>query len=267
MRKGQILLSVFLAVFVAFIAATTFNAQQVAANATNPIAPMTLTVDHSSRLNTSQYPVKTINAEAGNVSALTVAGFSATKAWQGYYGNVSGTLVLKDEENYTFYDWTETEPKGEIYASPNNTVIWSGIACFNMTANYSLTGELNETVVETMYNIDTTDSDGLAETFNVTTHPAFQVGDTPIAVNTCPATSMYVNSAYQTASFHQVLLNGGGGTTMVFTSIIENDATDVDTDKTGFNGQEMDFQMLVIEDGHDGQEDASTPYYFWIEIE
>jgi len=35
-----------------------------------------------------------VPAQAGNVTELTINATSVTKAWQGYYGNVSGRLVF-----------------------------------------------------------------------------------------------------------------------------------------------------------------------------
>ena len=48
----------------------------------------------SSRMNASAAGNAT--ALAGNVTELSISGFSITQSWQGYFGNVSGTIQLAD---------------------------------------------------------------------------------------------------------------------------------------------------------------------------
>jgi len=259
MRKGQIILSVILAIFVLVAVTNT-----VWADSTDPLPPLTLESLSSSRMETGDISVQYLPAEAGNISHLNISGISVTKTWQGFVGNVSGTLVLRDADNNTMYDWTVAEPKGEVYASVNNSITWTGVACFDHT---TAGGDYNSSIIELAYGVDYTDDDGIDETFNTVTHPAFQVGTTAIAVDSCPSTETYVNNATQTTRFHEMLLNDGTGEALIFATILENDQADNATDIVGFDGVEHDFQMLVIEDGHDGEEDATTNYYFWIEIE
>ena len=47
---------------------------------------------------------KTVAAQAGNVTQLTITHIMITKRWQGYYGNVTGTITLDDADNNTMYD-------------------------------------------------------------------------------------------------------------------------------------------------------------------
>ena len=42
-----------------------------------------------------------IEAEAGNITELTIDDRRTTQAWQGYYGNITGTITLDDANNYT----------------------------------------------------------------------------------------------------------------------------------------------------------------------
>src|SRR3972149_2113802 len=82
-----------------------------------PAAPNTLNPLSSSRFNSSNYASQSLDAFAGNVTQISLTAESQTKAWQGYFGNISGTIVLEDNFGFTFYDWADAEPKGEIYAS------------------------------------------------------------------------------------------------------------------------------------------------------
>ncbi len=79
-----------------------------------PQAPETFTVTESGRRGNQS--AQTIEAEAGNVTALSVDAQIITQAWQGYYGNITGTITLDDADNITFYDWSLSSPTGEIYA-------------------------------------------------------------------------------------------------------------------------------------------------------
>jgi hypothetical protein len=223
--------------------------------------PTVLTFVRGSRFNTSLYPAKNVSAIAGNVTELTITGSSPTKAWQGFYGNITGTLVLEDSSGNVFYNWSVAEPKGTVFASPNSSISFSSIKCFNFTANGS--SEINLTGVEGEYNINTADVDGINETFNSSNPSTFYVGATTIAAGSCPATFVFQNGAYQVSNFINVLLTDS--TNLVFSTIIENKQTNVNTDLAGYNGVDYDFQLLVAEDGH-GSDTSTTSYYFWVEL-
>ena len=235
------------------------TAMQVAA--ADPTSPTALSQQQSSTFNTSRFDGKNTTAMAGNVTELSLTGTSPTEAWQGYYGNITGTITLEDSTGNVFYNWSVAEPEGEIYASINSSITWSNIECFNYTANGSL--EINLTLMEAQYNIGPIDDDGINETFNDTIHPTLYVGSRTINSNTCPSTHPFTNAGRQSAYFHNLLLTDNQS--LVFTTIIENDDTSVTTDVTGYNGGAYDFQMLVAEDGHDS-DITSTVYYFWVEI-
>ena len=91
----------------------------------SPLAPQTAPSDSSG--NNSAY--------AGNITYLGISGISVTQSWQGYFGNVSGAIILADNNNNAIYNWTLAEPSGEVYSSTNSSITWSSIQCFNFTAN------------------------------------------------------------------------------------------------------------------------------------
>ena len=101
----------------------------------DPAAPTTATASDAQRANISQYGTKSIPASAGNVTKLTLVGTSVTQTWQGFYGNITGTITLDDASNYTFYDWSLAEPQGEIYATNATVSDWSTAHCFNFSNN------------------------------------------------------------------------------------------------------------------------------------
>ncbi|MEA2037843.1 MAG: hypothetical protein U9O94_10135, partial [Nanoarchaeota archaeon] len=106
-----------------------------------------------------------VKAQAGNITALSIDATTVTKSWQGYYGNISGSVTLDDNVNYTMYSWSAVTPEGEVYASNASSVTWSNIKCINFTGNMS-ENQINVTVLEDMFGMGAADSDGVNETFS-----------------------------------------------------------------------------------------------------
>lgn len=206
-----------------------------------------------------------IQAVAGNISHLVVYGVTPTRSWQGYVGNITGNIILADSENNTLYDWYMAEPRGQIYAVNNASVVnWTNIQCFKWDATDGF-GTVDD--LEGYYNISNGDLDGVNETFNRTSSMGIYVGPTSLPAGTCQSQYMYVNNATpgNTAIFEELLLTDGER--IVFTSIIENrDQSGNTTDKTGYDGAIWDFEMIVLEDGH-GTNIAAVNYYFYVELE
>ena len=235
------------------------------ADATDPTGPQSITRDEDQRFDVSSWPSLEVGAEAGNVTKLTITSLTQTQAWQGYYGEISGTITLDDAHNYTMYDWALADPEGEIYASNGSSVTWSSIMCVNYSNDISSDFALNLTTLEDMFGMAESDVDGIDETFNesghlsdgTTDHPVVYVGTHTIAAGTCPATDLYENDSSSGINFTEILLTDNSS--IIFTSIIE-------VNRMGYNSSTWDFQMLVGEDGHDG-DDTVTPYYFFVELE
>lgn len=203
---------------------------------------------------------KAVSAEAGNVTELFINSTRVTTRWQGYYGNISGRIVLDDAYNYSLYDWEIANPTGEIYAvNETATVYWSDIMCFNFSGNSTETIGLNITDVETdLMGASVNDIDGVNETFNLTyTDPTgFNVGSVTINnQDECPLTYLYVSDAYQQTDYREVILTDNRS--VVWTTILEPDGT------TGYDNSAWDFQMLV---GENGDTDGGTNYYFYVEL-
>jgi len=186
-------------------------------------------------------------AIAGNLTELVVTGFTSTQSWQGYYGNVSGTIQLADGSSNVFYNWSQANAEGEILASNTSSVQWSTISCFDMATR--------KDSVEGTYNIGATDVDGLNETFSGNTHPAFTVAAASFGLDTCNATKVFGPNA--AATFTEVLLDDGLNN-IVFASLLADDTV-------GFDNAPHDFEMLVLEDGH-GTDVVAVTYYFFVEL-
>jgi hypothetical protein len=212
-----------------------------------PYGADSVAVENSSTFNASGINPYLVNAQAGNVTQLTITGTAVTTSWQGFYGNITGKIVLADAAGNNFYDWNLSSPSGEVYASRSNAVTWTSINC-STTANV--------TVEEAALGQAAADPDSITNTFTATNHPWFLVGD--VNATTCKATKAYDSTSAQGTGFWQVLLNDETNT--VYTTILDDAPAD------GFNNQPWDFELLVGENGKPGQE-AATPYYFYVELQ
>ena len=207
---------------------------------------------------TSRAPVaspENHSALAGNVTELTIGGTSVTQTWQGYFGNVSGTIQLADSSDNVMYDWSLANPEGEVYASTSNSIDWSNIACFDLNTNHA--------ALETLFNIALDDVDGINETFSdANTHDLFYTNNVEFIAGACPSAYIYDDTgAGNETKFQEVLLTDqSSATQVVFTSIIEEESV------LGFDGSDHDFEMLVLEDGH-GTDLDTTTYFFYVELE
>ncbi|MFH1505728.1 MAG: hypothetical protein ABIE94_01930 [archaeon] len=189
-----------------------------------------------------------INAQAGNVSALNINDTHITDNWAGFYGNVTGNIILESAAGDTFYDWQNASPGGEIFAARAASIDWSSIAC---------AVQANVTAEETALSITTADRDSINNTFHENmssgTHNAFSVGTTDFIANACVwRTNGYVSGAAQTTIFDMVMLNSVSNA--VYTAILNQD-------QAGFDGSDSDFQLLVPV-----TTEGTEAYYFWAEL-
>jgi hypothetical protein len=244
---------------------------------TAPLGPNYIQEINSTRMSNASYGPKPWIAEAGNITELLINATSPSRSWAGYFGNITGQIVLQDVNNNTLYDWQNLEPQGEIYASTNNSVNWPTIRCFNHTSDEGsgdstdrfVQTDINATTENARYGIENTAPDAINATFNRTTHVQFNIGTITIPTNTCYVTWTYVNNVSQSTDFQEMLLTDGNPyNALLFMTFIENNDINNETDTFGFDGRDHDFQMLVAEDGHPGaSEDLTTTYYFWTEIQ
>jgi hypothetical protein len=246
---------------ISFVAALSPNGATV-----SPGTPMTAPNDSAGNA----------SAMAGNITELTISGFSTTQAWQGYFGNVSGVIQLADSNRKVMYNWSLAQPGGEVYASTNSSVIWTNIQCFNFTAvgNLTVDGEVsgetskngyNLTMLQAMYGISESDGDTVNNTFvylgAANGHNAFYTANKQFIAGECPNTRIFDSNGVGTdGDFEEVLLYEPTSTSTVFASLIEKGGTN------GFDSQTHNFEMLVLENGHNGDVSATT-YYFFVELE
>ena len=246
-----------------FILLTSF----VFAVSSQPQGPTGFRTAGSSRYQNNSNAV-VIQADAGNVTALIINNTRNTEAWQGYYGNITGKVTLSDANNQTLYDWSLPNPTGEVYASNGSGVTWSKVYCMNVSYlrgvnnSGSVVYSVNSTQIELLYGINVTDVDGLNETFNdtYTSVLGFKTGATSFTTsNGCSLTHPYTSTIYSNA-WEELLLSDNES--IIFTSLIRKGADGFQSGTTDI----YDFQMLVLENGHVGQESTLTNYYFYVEL-
>jgi hypothetical protein len=238
MKKGM---KVFLFVLVGLVSMYAVFAQPLGANNAVWINSSGYVGDDGSTV--------TIDAMAGNVTQISINGTAVTTSWQGFYGNITGKMILADAQGNNFYDWNLSSPSGEVYASRSGDVTWSTIGCLELVnATIDIAAE------ETELGQSATDPDSVRNTFSLVDHPAFGVG--PVTVENCQSTHAYSNGA-QGTGFWQVLLTDTVNT--VYTTVLDA------SPEVGFDNNPWDFQLLVGENGK-GNQDV-TPYYFYVELQ
>jgi len=222
------------------------------------------------------------SALAGNVTEITVTGFTVTQSWQGYFGNVSGTIWLADSSDNVFYNWSLASPEGEVYASINGTSIdWAYTQCFNFTATGTFADDTgnaggtsqfgtNLSSLESQFTIASDDVDGVNETFSLTgthesggglEHDLFYTNSLQFSAGECLSSHIRTSGGgLADGTFQEVILYEPTSRAVIFTSLLDEE------DVAGFDGTLHDFEMLVLEDGH-GTDTSTTTYFFYVELE
>jgi hypothetical protein len=216
-----------------------------------PSGPSSATNLGSSRY--SSAPAANISAVAGNVTELNFIANTVTDTWQGYYGNVTGQIVLGNINNQSMYNWNLTSPSGQIYATRNATVpTWANIRCANFSEVNAEDAALNVN--------QSVEQDSVNRTFfNTTSFNQFYVGARNINITqNCYAVQLYNSSGVSSASFSEVLLSDNAGSKMIYTGLIT-------TPTLGFDNRSHQFEMIVGENGKYG-DTTTTPYYFYLEL-
>ncbi|MBN2368114.1 hypothetical protein JXC34_03770 [Candidatus Woesearchaeota archaeon] len=195
--------------------------------------------------------------DKGYITEVTLSTTQKNIKWKSYVGNVSGTLVLKDADGYSVYEWSSGgDPDGEVYITRNSSIDWESIQCANQTGIGLEQTELGHGVGS---------SDNINNTFANYLHSAFEVGTTPIDESSCNVTYTWINDTEQTPStsayFQEVLLMDDT-MAIVYAVLIDQNMysykDDAATDNTRY-----DFQAIVPD--YVGASVAT--YYFYVEID
>ncbi|MBN1645470.1 hypothetical protein JW868_00350 [Candidatus Woesearchaeota archaeon] len=199
-------------------------------------ATVTTAVDHG------EYNITdagSINVEAGNISTTNLTVNVSTYRWVGVFGEVSGNIVLGDEDRNEMYVWTAA---GEmVYACNESSVTWTSLADADATAVTA-----NFTWLATAG-----DADNYTNTFNNT---AENIGSGIFST----LTSDYALTLQAGAGDYWKTYSLTDGASIVF-------ATPVQEDQNAYRAETADYQMILPENGDGGDTTADT-YYFWVEL-
>jgi hypothetical protein len=218
------------------------------------------------------------NAYAGNVTRLSITGNSISQSWQAYFGNITGTISLQNSANNKIFGWNNVYPTGEIYATELSSVNWTSanLQCYSFTTDSTIYLSLpeyegwgtNNGPAYSGMGLARDDPDGVDETFSNASangHTSFYTGikyfngSTTGANIHCPRAKLY-NSSGVPGQYEEVIIYAVKEARPVFTSII------LKYGARGFDGKTWDFEMLVPENGHNGNS-ATTTYYFYMELQ
>ena len=237
-----------------------------------PQGPDTFSVGLSERL--SVVANQNTAALAGNVTALVIEGRTITRYWQGYFGNVSGNIVLADSAGNNLYVWNVGAPDGEVYATRFNPVNWTNVWCANISDLE------NEDEAFLLVNVSS-DTDTINRTFNKSEFDTFYVGSINFTNGNQHCRATAVNNTGFGASFYEVILVDGDNRTQqgeygdslqgpgvvnrtIYVGLIDQN---VGSFRVGSNA---DFQLMVPEPGAGDEaypDGTTTTYYFYVELE
>lgn len=179
------------------------------------------------------------NAEGGYINSLDIAGSTQTSMWQGYYGNVTGTLTLEDSSGNSMITWIYDDKGGEVFATTNQSADFTSIAAQTATGADALLSYMDNATM----------SDSVADTFESTYGSNIEIGRTTIGSSSAAVVTLNTN-------FTEVILKDGADS-LIWTAIIN-------PNKNGFDGVAHDFQMIVPEDN--AGTSVVTAYYFFLEL-
>ena len=191
---------------------------------------------------TGQYSTAAANAvqaEGGNVTQVDVSTIMSTQKWQGFWGNISGSLALGDGVDI-FYNWTVVSFQA-VYASPGNDIDWA-------TAG-DLSGQAAREGKDTDYGFASGDSDSINATF----------GGGACSAGTIFAAADGVSSFNSTggASAWETCLGEDAGAALDDT-VFGADIVWAGSDS--FKGSSVQYQLMVPVIA------AEDSYYFYLEI-
>ena len=175
-----------------------------------------------------------------------------TYRWAGFYGVLSGSIVLRDASGNDFYTWSAGGNTGSfVYATTNSTTIDPSYFVAINASN----GDLG--AADTAYGFVSTVTDSISNTYDY-----YNTYSSPSSV------SFVTNSTpLQGGIWTNYLIKMVSGTTQPTATTDLVWAVEVNASKTAFNGVTADYELLIPENEEPGDgQDVPTFYYFWVEL-
>lgn len=179
---------------------------------------------------------------AGNITGLNIDASAVTDKWAGYYGNVSGSLTLRDAAN-VFFRWIGDFTEGVVCASQAA----SGIS---FTTLSNATGA----DIDTIWGFASDAPDSAVKTF-VNTSTA-RINITGSEVNA--SVSAHTGPDQAADPFETLMVDDGANAAKTdFLFCVE-----VKPGSTNYKGGTSDYELIVPVDGA-----AKETYYFYAEVD
>jgi hypothetical protein len=160
-----------------------------------------------------------------------------TQNWQGFYGNVSGIISLKNPDGQEMYNWSMNMTDTHIYATTNSNFLnWTNLYNVNLThLDYLWFG--NKVMADTIeYTYKTKTSN---RTF----------------VNT----SLNASHVETIAGFHDYVIQSAIDTAATKTDVLW--AARVDAGKVNYKNQSSNYELLVPVDNNNSRYNGNNTYY------
>lgn len=178
-----------------------------------------------------------INVTDGHIYSVDLDTNMSTMKWAGITGNVTGNIVLGDDDEEVLYTWTAAGLL--VYASEDAAPTWASLA------------DANAAAVEGVYSHVNAGSDSYALTF---TGGVEDIGSEIFNLTSDHALT-YDNG--ETGTWKTYSLTDGAD--IVFAGLVSEDGTN-------YKGDTADYQMILPEDGT-AQDATATEYNLWIELQ
>ena len=226
--------------------------------------PEGATITYISNTTKNASSAEFMNDSKGTITTVLLTTIQQNIKWKAYVGNVSGTLVLRDADDFSIYEWASGgAPDGEVYVTRNDSIDWASIKCANQT---SITNE------ETALGHASSSGDNINHTFDNDYHQEFDVGETTIALSSCKSLATWINNSaqnfnqtYENSTLFQEVLLMDNSLHVVYATLIDQDTRsyrdDLDNTTADYNVT-YDFQAIIPD--YTGAPIAR--YYFYVEI-
>jgi len=183
-----------------------------------------------------------VSVESGNIYEVNISTNQSTYHWTGVYGNATGKLVLGDSSGDKMYEWTAVAKY--VYFDDDSSINWGSLASVTCSD------------VEGVYGYLAGASDSCSNTFTATRNYDSDVTSDSVA-NAIAAQTYDDNGA---AYWYTIAVGDGGTSDIVFVGETTGSST-----HGAYNGVQANYQVILPEDGGDGDTTAAT-YYIWIEL-
>lgn len=185
----------------------------------------------------------TIDVNGSHVYTYNLDSSVSTIRWAGITGNLSGNLVLGDDDEATMFSWV-----GEgllVYTSISNTIAWGNLADAALGDVVGVYGHLATSA---------TVADDYGDTFNESSED--------ISSNIFSLSSDHALTEDGTNARVWKTYSLTDGADIVFAGLAQTTGTE-----TNYKNQGAEYQMIIPEDGTATNELTATTYYLWVELE